>query len=83
MSMSRALGRNGYEFCFFVSCRVPFTDRIVGADEGYLGCKLRKRKKTHRAMQKLKQLTIKRFVKRFFINDFLLLGGRIVHIFLL
>lgn len=61
----------------------PLTVRIVGADEVYLGCKLRKRKKTHRAMLKLKWLVIKRFVKRFFINGFLLLSGRIVHIFLL
>ena len=34
-------------------------------------------------MLKSKWFVIKRFVKRFFINVFLLLNGRIVHIFLL
>lgn len=61
----------------------PLTVRIVGADEIF---RLRGEKaveKFKKLCKNLKWLVIKRFVKCFFINDFLLLNGRIVHIFLL
>ena len=72
---------------FFALCAEKYDSSLDGLDSrsgwDFSSARWESDRKIQKAMLKLKWLVIKRFVKRFFINVFLLLNGRIVHIFLL
>lgn len=69
-------------------CAEKYDSSLDGPDSRngwniYCSIKDKNDRSIHRIVLKLKQLVIKRFVKCFFINSFLLLSGRIVRIYLI
>ena len=73
---------------FFALCAEKYDSSLDGPDSRsgwdiYCSIKDENDRNIHRIVLKLKRLVIKRFVKCFFINSFLLLSGRIVRIYLI